>query len=53
VGHRRDFTSAIDEKVKEIYVESIANPKYLVGDILATAEVLRFCDLWIRKFIME
>jgi hypothetical protein len=34
------FAAAIDEKTKAIYVESIANPKYLVSDIPAIAKVL-------------
>ena len=34
------FAAAIDEKTKAIYVESIANSKYLVGDIPALAKVL-------------
>ena len=42
------FAAAIDEKTKAIYVESIANPKYLVSDIPAIAKVwlvfFRFCD---------
>ncbi|KAF8804115.1 O-acetylhomoserine ami [Phlegmacium glaucopus] len=33
------FAAAIDEKTKAIYVESIANPKYLVSDIPALAKV--------------
>ena len=32
------FAAAIDEKTKAIYVESIANPKYLVSDIPALAK---------------
>jgi O-acetylhomoserine/O-acetylserine sulfhydrylase len=36
------FAAAIDEKTKAIYVESIANPKYLVSDIPAIAKVLIF-----------
>jgi hypothetical protein len=41
------FAAAIDENTKAIYVESIANPKYLVSDIPAIAKVpnyFRFCD---------
>ncbi|KIY49619.1 O-acetylhomoserine ami [Fistulina hepatica ATCC 64428] len=34
-----DFASAIDEKTKAIYIESIANPKYNVFDIPALAKV--------------
>ncbi|KAF4622468.1 hypothetical protein D9613_009314 [Agrocybe pediades] len=33
------FAAAIDEKTKAIYVESIANPKYIVSDIPALAKV--------------
>ena len=33
------FAAAIDENTKAIYVESIANPKYLVSDIPAIAKV--------------
>jgi len=33
------FAAAIDEKTKAIFVESIANPKYLVSDIPAIAKV--------------
>ncbi|KAF9560610.1 O-acetylhomoserine ami [Agrocybe pediades] len=33
------FAAAIDEKTKAIYVESIANPKYIVSDISALAKV--------------
>jgi O-acetylhomoserine/O-acetylserine sulfhydrylase len=36
------FAAAIDEKTKAIFVESIANPKYLVSDIPALAKVLMF-----------
>ena len=34
------FAAAIDEKTKAIYVESIANPKYLVSDIPELAKVI-------------
>lgn len=34
------FAAAIDEKTKAIYVESIANPKYLVSDIPVLAKVI-------------
>ncbi|KJA15209.1 hypothetical protein HYPSUDRAFT_208070 [Hypholoma sublateritium FD-334 SS-4] len=33
------FAAAIDEKTKAIYVESIANPKYLVSDIPTLAKI--------------
>jgi O-acetylhomoserine/O-acetylserine sulfhydrylase len=33
------FAAAIDDKTKAIYVESIANPKYLVSDLPALAKV--------------
>ncbi|TFK42380.1 Cys/Met metabolism PLP-dependent enzyme-domain-containing protein [Crucibulum laeve] len=33
------FAAAIDEKTKAIYVESIANPKYIVSDIPALAKI--------------
>lgn len=33
------FAAAIDDKTKAIYVESIANPKYIVSDIPALAKV--------------
>jgi O-acetylhomoserine/O-acetylserine sulfhydrylase len=33
------FASAIDEKTKAIYVESIGNPKYNVSDIPALSKV--------------
>ncbi|KAL0948372.1 hypothetical protein HGRIS_010954 [Hohenbuehelia grisea] len=33
------FEAAIDEKTKAIFVESIANPKYIVSDIPALAEL--------------
>ncbi|KAN0062828.1 Homocysteine/cysteine synthase [Thecaphora frezii] len=34
-----DYAAAIDSKTKAIYIESIANPKYLVHDIAAIAKV--------------
>lgn len=34
------FTAAIDEKTKAIYVESIANPKYILSDIPVLAKVI-------------
>jgi O-acetylhomoserine/O-acetylserine sulfhydrylase len=34
------FTAAIDEKTKAIFVESIANPKYILCDIPVLAKVL-------------
>ncbi|SAM86064.1 probable O-acetylhomoserine (thiol)-lyase [Ustilago bromivora] len=34
-----DYKAAIDAKTKAIYIESIANPKYLVHDIAAIAKV--------------
>lgn len=34
-----DFRAAIDENTKAIYVESIGNPKYIVADLPALAEV--------------
>ena len=40
------FAAAIDEKTKAIYVESIANPKYLVSDIPAIAKV------WLVFFLL-
>jgi len=33
------FAKAIDEKTKAIYIESIANPKYIVNDIPALAKI--------------
>ncbi|KAJ3569565.1 hypothetical protein NP233_g4975 [Leucocoprinus birnbaumii] len=33
------FSAAIDEKTKAIFIESIANPKYIVNDIPALAEI--------------
>ncbi|KXN87695.1 O-acetylhomoserine (thiol)-lyase [Leucoagaricus sp. SymC.cos] len=33
------FAAAIDEKTKAIFVESIANPKYIVNDIPALAKI--------------
>ena len=33
------FAAAIDEKTKAIYVESIANPKYIVSNIPVLAKV--------------
>ena len=33
------FAAAIDDKTKAIYVESIANPKYILSDIPALAKV--------------
>ena len=33
------FAAAIDDKTKAIYVESIANPKYIVNDIPALAKI--------------
>jgi len=36
------FAAAIDDKTKAIYVESIANPKYIVSDIPALAKVISF-----------
>ncbi|CAA7261268.1 unnamed protein product [Cyclocybe aegerita] len=33
------FAAAIDDKTKAIYIESIANPKYIVNDIPALAKV--------------
>ncbi|KAI3487123.1 hypothetical protein L1887_48956 [Cichorium endivia] len=34
-----DYAAAIDAKTKAIYIESIANPKYIVHDIAAIAKV--------------
>ena len=34
-----DYAAAIDSKTKAIYIESIANPKYIVHDIAAIAKV--------------
>lgn len=34
-----DFAAAVDEKTKAIFIESIANPKYVVLDISAIAKV--------------
>lgn len=39
-----DFAAAIDEKTKAIFIESIANPKYIVIDIPALAKVKFFFD---------
>ena len=36
------FTAAIDEKTKAIFVESIANPKYVLSDIPVLAKVILF-----------
>ena len=44
------FSAAIDEKTKAIYVESIANPKYLVSDIPAIAKVLLVFFLLLRPY---
>lgn len=33
------FAAAIDDKTKAIFVESIANPKYVVSDLPALAKV--------------
>lgn len=35
------FAAAIDDKTKAIFIESIANPKYQLFDILALAKVCR------------
>jgi O-acetylhomoserine/O-acetylserine sulfhydrylase len=39
------FAAAIDENTKAIFIESIANPKYLVLDIPAIAKV-RIFGIW-------
>jgi cystathionine beta-lyase/cystathionine gamma-synthase len=41
----KSFEAAIDEKTKAIYIESIANPKYLMFDIPALAKVGFFLSL--------
>jgi O-acetylhomoserine/O-acetylserine sulfhydrylase len=33
------FAAAIDDRTKALYIESIANPKYVVNDIPALAKV--------------
>jgi len=38
------FTAAIDEKTKAIFVESIANPKYILSDIPVLTKVLYFFE---------
>lgn len=39
------YEAAIDENTKAIFIESIANPKYIVADIPALAEV-RFIGVY-------
>jgi len=36
------FAAAIDDKTKAIFVESIANPKYILSDIPVLAKVIYF-----------
>jgi O-acetylhomoserine/O-acetylserine sulfhydrylase len=39
-GTPEAFTAAIDEKTKAIFVESIANPKFILSDIPVLAKVI-------------
>jgi O-acetylhomoserine/O-acetylserine sulfhydrylase len=36
------FAAAIDDRTKAIFVESIANPKYILSDIPALAKVRKY-----------
>jgi len=45
-----EFSAAIDEKTKAIFVETIGNPKYNVSPI---SEIAKVCDLFVCVAYIE